>query len=268
MKYVSKRELRFRLRSADSHKGENGRVVIVGGSEDYVGAAYLAGMAALRAGADIITIAAPEKVAWTINAMSPDLITSKLPGRSLKEAHLRLIDGLLKKADVMLIGNGLGSRKETIRAVQLLVQRDLPKVIDADAIAAVKMQGLQDSLLTPHRQEASALCRKSSIPTDNVRAIQKSLGSNVLLMKGQTDTIISRDRVAYNKTGNSAMTVGGTGDVLAGLCAGLAAQGHTLYEAACMASYVNGLAGDIAYKKRGRGLLASELLEHIGRIVG
>ncbi|MFH0977738.1 MAG: NAD(P)H-hydrate dehydratase [Candidatus Woesearchaeota archaeon] len=264
MKFVSKKDLRFRLHNKDSHKGDNGRVLIVGGSREYVGAVALAGIAALRAGCDSVLIATPEKVAWAINCMSPDLMTVKLKGEYLKKSHVKQIILLGRKSDVMLIGNGLGGRKETAKAIKdILRQVKIPKVIDADAIKAIRIQEASNSILTPHQKEFEILCKNSRLKPQEIRA---SLGTNVLIIKGRIDRIMSEKKMVYNKTGNQGMTKAGTGDVLAGLCAGLVAQGIELFAAAKMAAYINGLTGDLEKKKRGYSFIASDLLRDIKNV--
>src|SRR3989344_3862748 len=105
-------------RKPNSHKGDNGEVLVVGGSEDYVGAVALAGLAAFRAGVDWVTIAAPEKVARAISCLSANLITKKLKGSFFSSKHLKEVLKLSEKHDVVLIGNGIGLRKETVGFVK------------------------------------------------------------------------------------------------------------------------------------------------------
>jgi hydroxyethylthiazole kinase-like uncharacterized protein yjeF len=269
MQFITRGDVEFKKHRTNSHKGENGRVLVVGGSENYVGAVALAGIAALRSGADKVIVAAPERVAWAINCMSPDLITTKLKGRSLTRRHTARIVEHARKSDAVLIGNGLGTDNETEEAVRQLVRifcsMKLPVVIDADAIKAVRIQELQLSVLTPHQGEFKILCRNSGISA-NPTASQKVLGSNVAVIKGRVDTIVSKNKIVYNRTGNEGMTKAGTGDVLAGLCAGFVAQGYGLFDAACISTYLNGSIGDLEKKKRGYGFVASDMLMDIKRL--
>ena len=246
------------------------------GSIDYVGTAYLAGMAAFRSGVDAVVVAAPEKVAWAVNCLSPDFITKKFKGNFFTAAAVRQIVEMSKKFDVTLIGNGLGKDVQTLRfaaAACRLIKGQ--KVIDADAISAVRLQDVQNAILTPHKAEYDVLMRNSSIGMDTpLRKVQTLVGSNVLLIKGypaikkqHVDAIVSRSKCAYNKTGNAGMTVGGTGDVLAGLTAGILAQEKDLFKAACAAAYVNGKAGDSLKQKYGWGFTASDLLEKLPTVL-
>ncbi len=268
MRFVTAADLRLKQRKKDSRKGDNGRVLIVGGSIDYAGAAYLAGMAAFRSGVDAVVVAAPEKVAWALNCLSPDLITKKFRGDFFTTAAIDELAKMSKKFDVTVIGNGLGKDARTLKFAAALCRKVKGfKVIDADAIAAVRLQDVQNAIFTPHHAEYGLLLRNSNC-NGSLKEIQRIICSNVLLVKGYNakakkhiDAIISKDKILYNKTGNAGMTVGGTGDVMAGLTAGLLAQEKDAVKAASAAAYVNGKTGDLLLKKYGYGFTASDLLE-------
>ena len=274
MHFITAEEVKLRKRKPDSHKGDNGRVLVVAGSIDYVGAAYLAGMAAFRSGVDAVVVAAPEKVAWAINCLSPDFITKKFKGDFFTTAAIKEITGMSKKFDVTLIGNGIGSNVQTLKfAAAICEEIKGLKVIDADATSAVRIQDVQNAIFTPHHAEYDLLLRNSGC-SGELRRVQGIIGSNVLLVKGygsrkgqHMDAIISKNKVAYNRTGNAGMTVGGTGDVLAGLCAGLLAQERDLFKAAAAAAYVNGKAGDLLLQKYGWGFTASDLVEKLPEVL-
>ncbi len=261
MRLITSADVKLKPRRLDSHKGENGRILVVAGSIDYVGAAYLAGMAAFRSGADAVVVAAPSNVAWAINCLSPDFITRKFRGDFFTAAAAGEVVRMSKGFDVTLIGNGIGRSAETLKFAAAVCQKiNGFKVIDADAIAAVRLQDVHNAIFTPHHAEYDLLLRNSGC-RDNI--VQKAVGSNVILLKGKIDKIVAKDKIAYNKTGNAGMTVGGTGDALAGLCAGLLAQGKDLFNAACAAAYVNGRAGDLLLRKYGYGFTASDLIEKL-----
>jgi ADP-dependent NAD(P)H-hydrate dehydratase / NAD(P)H-hydrate epimerase len=273
-KYLSKKDILHLKRDSSSHKGDNGRILVIGGSEDYTGAVYLAAksaaeavqaLAALRAGADLVRVAAPEKVAWAINSMSPDLITVKMKGKYLGLKHYKALQKLVDGCDVLLTGNGLSLNNSTKQLAAKLIENNPGKlkVIDADAIKAIRLQEVENAIFTPHKGEFSVLLKNSGLNEDN---LQRKLGSNVVLVKGSVDRIISQKNIALNKTGNPGMTVGGTGDVLAGLCAGYLAQSKDLFKSACTAAYVNGSVGDRLYKKYGNGLIASDFLGEIAEV--
>ncbi len=285
MKFIKKEDIKLPKRREYSHKGDNGRVLIVGGSEDYIGAVALAGLAALRSGSDIVKIIAPEKVAWAINTYSPDLITKKLHSEIFLPNHFKIIKKEMEKFDILLIGNGIGLKestknfcKKTIKGIKKL------KVIDADAIKSISMNYVENSIITPHLKElefflVNSKCNKTIIKnifekrlddffnfTMNIKNLtQKFLEkNNVIILKGRIDAIISKDKVFYNKTGNAGMTKAGTGDVLAGLCAGFLSQSMNLVQSAINAAYFNGLIGDILLKnKKGFTYLASDMVNEI-----
>ena len=230
------------------HKGENGRVFVIAGSDQYVGAAYLCSMAVLRTGCDLVYVATEERVAWALNAMSPDLITIKLdftkPGATARYLDI---------ADVVLIGPGLGKNVHT-GFVRDLLASDYPKVIDADAIRETDMKQCINAVLTPHVKEYEYIRHAD-------------LKENVVLLKGATDHIKSAARCQEVAGGNSGMTVGGTGDVLAGLVAGLMAQGMERFDAACTASHINKTIGETLYAEMGYGFLASDFLDRIPAVM-
>lgn len=250
-------------------KGENGRILVIGGSKDYVGAPFLAGMACLRAGADLVTIAAPEDSAWIINSYSPDIITKKIPGEFFNPNHIKPMLHLADKFDVILIGNGMGLRQETAEFTREFVKHcPKPKVIDADAIK--HLQGeilkLDNAILTPHSREFEILIeehlpKKLEEKADLLRKYAKQ--RLIILLKGKDDIIVDKENIRYNATGNNGMTMGGTGDVLAGITASFLAQSNDFLESAEKAAYLNGKVGDYLLKKKGIGFTASDMLDLI-----
>ena len=257
--------LKLRERKGSSHKGDNGRVLVVAGSDDFVGAAYLCSMAAFRSGVDNVTVVAPEGVAWALNCMSPDLITVKVNGGFFTPASAKRVIALSKNFDAVLVGNGFGLRDSTRKFAAAVVSGvECFKVVDADAIKSVRLQEISNAILTPHKKEFEILLGNSGCSEHDLR---DKIGDNVVIVKGAVDRIVSKGRIAFNKTGNAGMTVSGTGDVLAGLAAGILAQEKDLWRSACAAAYVNGLIGDVLFRKFGYGFVASDMLECIGREV-
>lgn len=259
---------KLKHRKRTSHKGQNGRVLVIGGSMDYVGAPTFVGqtaLAVLRAGADLVTIAAPEKVAWAINCISSDMITRKLSGNWLMPKHVKTVLDLSKTADVIVMGNGIGLRSQTIAFVNLLIKKiNKPIIIDADALKIVRLQNVKNTVLTPHSGEFKTLLKNSKLSGKTIKQLQPLLDNNVLVIKGHPKTIIvTKTQIAENTTGNAGMTHGGTGDVLAGIIAGLIAQGNGAFTSARIATYINGKAADNLYKRMGFGYLASDLVKEI-----
>ena len=286
MKFITKSQISLPKRRKESHKGQNGLVLAVGGSKDFAGAVTLAGLAALRSGCDLVKVIAPEKIAWAINSYSPDLMTMKLKGDYFKLNHFKLIEQSMQKFDVLLIGNGMGLNKNTKQFCKKTIKNIKKlKVIDADAIKSISMNDAKNSIITPHSKELEYFLMNSKINKSIIKMInnekyiqkksqlikkttQKLLNkNNIILLKGRIDAIISKDKILYNKTGNAGMTKGGTGDVLAGLCAGFLAQSKNLLQSAINATYFNGLIGDILLKKKkGFSYLASDMVDEIKRL--
>ncbi len=254
------------MRKRLSHKGDNGVVLVIGGSEEYAGAPYLAtrAVASLRTGPDLVMLACPRKVAWAVNSMSPDLITVKLRGKHLNLRHKPKLLKLAERSDVVLIGPGMGRKDSSKQLVkQLAKEIDKPKVVDADAIRALEITEVTNTVFTPHQNEFKDLLENSCLEQKNYR---RKLKDNIILLKGETDKIISKDKVKNSRTGNEGMTVGGTGDVLAGLVAGLIAQKMKPFDAAYRAAQINGLIGDRLRKELGYGFIASDFLTEIARL--
>ncbi len=242
-------------RKPSSHKGENGKILVVGGSKKYSGAPFLAGMAALRAGADLVTVATSEKTARTINSLSPDLITLKLDGEKLEKKHVKQIEPEIRKYDCLLLGPGLDNAKGTQEAVKELCNESLPKVVDADAL--VKGINREESVVTPHAREFREFFGKKPVEK-NVKELASE--EQIILLKGPTDFISNGKEVFRNEEGNAGMTVGGTGDVLSGLTASLVAQGKNLFDSACLAAEINSEAGNKLFREFGYGYIASDLV--------
>lgn len=254
-----------------SHKGEFGRVLVVGGSMRYKGAPALCGLAALRSGADIVTVAAPESAAATISSFSPDLITEPLVGDYITTDNVGSLIALSKKSDALVIGNGLGRMASTRDAVlELLKALEKPCVLDADSLHLLsgnmgKIRG--GCIMTPHEQEFYSVSgtRLSKKLEERIREAKKlSKETNVtVLLKGYKDVIAWKGKAIVNSTGSPYMTVGGTGDVLSGMCGAFLAMGLKPVDSASVAAYLCGEAGSIAARKLGPGLLATDVVEKI-----
>ncbi len=259
----------FLKRPASSHKGDAGRVLVIGGGA-YSGAPALSALAALRAGADIVTVAAPASVSDIIASFSPNLIVSKLSGDRLVEDDLPVISRLIEKHDVAVMGMGLGTDNKTLACVRTIVPACRKAVIDADAlIPGLLPAGNKNIIITPHAGEMKRLSGievpEGKEKVDFIRNFARDNEVTVLL-KGAVDIISDGIEVRANRTGNAGMTVGGTGDVLAGLTGALFAR-HTQLEAASAAAFINGTAGDMAFAEFGYGLLATDVIDFIPRVM-
>lgn len=263
----------------DAHKGVGGRVVVIGGGHVYAGAPALAAMSALRAGADLAFVIAPSSVADRIASFSPNLIVESVPGEWFEEEHVEMVLESVRRfrPHCVVVGPGLGvrdgSRAFTLELLKALAGDGSTKglVVDADAlkhIAGTRLDLHQRAVLTPHAGEAGALLGLDRPPkTVNERVpVAKELSrtfSAVVLLKGPVDVIAHDDRYRLNRTGNRGMSVGGTGDVLSGVLAAVIARGVELFEASCVAAYICGRAGDMAYEEFGERILATDLIDKI-----
>jgi NAD(P)H-hydrate epimerase len=267
-----------RPRKAESHKGDHGRILVVGGSDVYSGAPALAGMAALRTGADLATILAPSIVAPSIRSYSPNLMVQGLESPILNIESVDTVLDVAMKNDVVALGPGLGMADGTKAAfkeiAEALASLSKPLVIDADGLKALSTTGqifeAENTILTPHWGELQVLLKRKSkgVPNDDARLeLAQEAASKygaVVLLKGAIDIVASPDgNFKFNKTGTPAMTVGGTGDVLTGIAAAFLSRGKGAFHAAAAAAFVSGIAGELAVQNLGERILATDCIEQI-----
>jgi hydroxyethylthiazole kinase-like uncharacterized protein yjeF len=275
-------------RPRDSNKGMYGHVLVIGGSVGKAGAAAMAGISALRAGAGLVTVATPKSVLPTVAGFHPELMTEPLDetGDGTISIHsLAFLQNLAERKTVLAIGPGISRNEETADVVRKIVaESEIPIVLDADGLNAFEgrakdfnRRGRQDHaenteksilVLTPHPGEMARLTGLSikEIQRDRVNVAQsfaKEYGV-ILVLKGDRTIVASPDRQAWvNTTGNPGMATGGTGDILTGIVAGMLAQNpHREFEAVLAAVYLHGLAGDIARQGVGeQSLVATDLVK-------
>jgi NAD(P)H-hydrate epimerase len=266
-------------RPADSHKGKNGHVLVAAGSSTMTGAAYLCALGALRAGAGLVTVAAPAAVRSVIARRLPEAMTQAV--RDIGEYVRR------RTITTLAVGPGLGVGASQKALVLDLIRKKLPMVLDADALNNLSAgkkhpsplpspfkgegkrslgEGWSHPIITPHPGELARLLGKSTreIQKDRTKiAAETSRMLKVIcVLKGHQTIISDGARTFVNTTGNQAMATGGMGDVLTGVIAGFLAQGLSPIDAACAGVYLHGLAGDLA-RVSDRGLLASEVAAQI-----
>ena len=274
----------YKPRPLDAKKYDFGLLTVIGGSDFYSGSPALSTFAAFRAGVDMVRIIAPKRAADIIASFSPNLAAYPLDGKWLTKQHLATLISMTEAAKAVsygktavVIGGGMGRTQETQEAIlEYLEQVQVPVVIDADAIHAVgkKPEIISDRnfLITPHTYEFFVLTGKEvhKLPDEEkIKMVQEEaarLGTTILL-KGKTDIISNGKEVAIDKAGTPYMTVGGCGDTLAGVCGALLARGINIFEAAQAAAYINGKAGEIAAKKLGEGMMATDLIEAIPEVL-
>jgi NAD(P)H-hydrate epimerase len=264
----------------DQHKGQGGFVLVIGGGP-YHGAPALCGLAAMRSGADLSIVLTPERAASAVEATSPNLVVRHLKGDDLdfEEPQNRVTLNLwLKKADSVVVGPGLGRFNVTKQSIHHTVERaresGIPTVVDADALWAMgehlEMLG-ERCVVTPHAAEYEELTgRQAPAGPDSRADLARKFASKTgatLLFKGPTDVVANADRVKRNDAGTPAMSTGGTGDVLAGVVGALLAKGLDPFDAARLGAYATGRAGEEAFEAASYGLLASDVVDEIPRLL-
>lgn len=279
-------------RDDDGHKGTFGRVLIVAGSDGMSGAACLAGTAALRGGAGLVTVMIPKCIQPIVAGYEPGYMTVGFESKekSFEDALLGqgdnvsdLLKSLWGNQNAIALGPGLGTSAEAEQLVKCAMQESpCPVILDADALNLCAEKNLLSSLLppmndttpsrviTPHPGEFARLVGTSiaDVQADrvsNAEGFAKQHGL-IVVLKGPETIVTDGVRVYINDTGNSGMATGGSGDVLTGLLAAVVAQGVPVFDAACVAVWLHGAAGDSAAEAFSReAMIASDLPTHFGR---
>jgi NAD(P)H-hydrate epimerase len=268
--------------SRNAHKGTRGRVLVAAASRGMTGAAALAGEGALRAGAGLVWVAAPESSQPIVATLKPEFMTLPFPesqGGCFAEAAAEPFLQRAARADALAVGPGIGIDPEAQAFVRKVVANSpAPLVIDADAVKAFagKPELLADCpvplVLTPHPGEMANLMGISveEVQADRFEAVRKAarVTKAVVLLKGANTLIAEPGGVIWiNPTGNRALGTGGSGDVLTGIIAGLLAQGMGAQEAAVTGAYIHGLAGDRLAEEMGQdGVLATDIVKEVPKV--
>ena len=262
-------------RKKDAHKRMNGTVCVVGGSRLYHGAPFLCASGAMRTGVDLVFIAVPAQIAGSIRSLSPDFIVVPLPDSKLTRGNVSKLLAWVRDVDVFAVGPGLGAQnpEAVAQALNQMKGEGRALVVDADALRQQALPSVRGTpaVVTPHAREFERLFGVD-LPDDlegrvsTVSAQAKEAGVTVLL-KGPTDVVSDGERTALNNTHSPAMTVGGTGDVLTGVTAGLLAKKVHPFEAACAAAYINGLAGVEAAKELGFHITSSDVVNRLANVM-
>ena len=259
-------------RKLKSRKGDNGIVLVVGGSYIYHGAPILSSLAALRCGTDLVYTAIPKINVQATRSVSPNLIVLPLVDQKLTRGAVRkLIGQIPKNLDSATIGMGLAI--SDVEALKILIKHltnsDVRLSLDASALVKDILPLISDknSVVTPHAGEFKRLFGQP--PPDAIKsrvALVEKLAKEhriTILLKGQTDVISNGSTTFLNSKKTPAMTVGGTGDVLSGLVAGMLAKNRNPLESAAAATFINGLAGKAAQKKFGLHITSMDLCDLI-----
>ena len=269
-------------RPSATHKGDYGHLLAVAGSRGKSGAAVLLARGALRSGVGLVTVATPSSTQELVALQQAEVMTEPLPEIAqgvLASPAAGSVKELLSRRDALAIGPGLGMAPDTVEAVLAIVSAcEVPVVIDADALNALAaaetvfpLAKRQPVVLTPHPGEAARLLRTSAAEVQASRLESASklarLSGSVVVLKGHQSLIADPDgRIAINSTGNPGMATGGSGDVLTGAVGAFLARGLSGWDAACLAVFLHGDAGDRAARDVGEdALIASDLVERLAQ---
>ncbi|MBQ9885967.1 MAG: NAD(P)H-hydrate dehydratase [Lachnospiraceae bacterium] len=263
-------------RNPNTHKGSFGRVLVIAGSEEMSGAAYLSAKAAYRMGAGLVEVLIPQNNAGIIRSLLPEAIVT---GYSPEENFIERINTAMTNADVIVTGPGMGTKAYVKDIVSYVMQySEVPLIIDADALntMASNRQLLSKlntrMVVTPHIKEMERLTESKisdikNNPVDTAKTFSNITGAICVLKDARTVVASKEGDVYINLSGNEGMATGGSGDVLTGIIAGLAAQKLELYRAATLGVYIHGLAGDKAKEQLGSySLMAGDIIENISRV--
>ena len=261
-------------RPKEGHKGLFGRVLVVGGNDEMIGAPVLAATSALRMGAGLVQIAVPKSILAACLSITPELIGLGLGKASAKDPLFKASE----KAEAIVIGPGLGRSRDAMARLQCLVRLDKPMVIDADGLNLLSdlkrwpKEFKARAVLTPHPGEMAGLGKligRKDVPKDDkgreaiATEAAKAFGQ-VVVLKGERTVVADGRRVYVNTTGDSSLSKAGAGDVLCGLVATLLAQEMGPFDAACIGVHLHGRAGELAGEKLGRrSVFARDVIESI-----
>ena len=259
-------------RKSNSRKGDNGIVLVLGGSYIYHGAPILSSIAALRCGTDLVYTCVPKINVASTRAVSPNLIVIPLVDQKLTKGAVNKLLGVLpRNLDSATIGMGLAiqERNSLLHLVKSLLDRDVRLSLDASALIpeVLPLLANKNVVVTPHTGEFKRLFGElpSNSKSQRIKLVETNAKKNgiTILLKGTTDIISNGTTTYIYEKKIPAMTVGGTGDVLSGLVAGLLAKNRNSLQAAAAASFINGLAGKSVQKKLGLHMTSMDLLDEI-----
>ncbi|MFX1586676.1 MAG: NAD(P)H-hydrate dehydratase [Promethearchaeota archaeon] len=271
----------LKIRKIDDHKGQFGRVLVIGGSKNYSGAPAYSSLTCVNFGCDLVITYVPEVVGEVIRSYSPNLIVRTNPGDWLTIGSLEELKSLIDWSNTLIIGPGLGLEEETEKLlVQVLEYLKINKkkyVLDADALKLVRkhlsLVKNEDVILTPHEGELKILTNIDLPPYDDIEErgrqifkLAKKL-KVTLLIKGPYDYVSDGVKLKINRTGCPEMSIGGTGDVLAGLCGSFLATNNDTFQSACSAAFLNGYIGEYCKENIGPRFTAMDMIENVNHAI-
>ncbi len=267
----------LKLRKIDAYKGQFGKILIIGGSKKYSGAPAYASLTGIHFGCDLVITYVPEVIGNVIRSYSPNMIVRTNPGNWLNIKALEEIKELIDWSNAIVIGPGLGIEKETeeliVKLLGYLKEKRKSYVLDADALKLVKnhldlIKG-ERAVLTPHQGELKIMANLDLPSYDKIEEranmifdLAKKLNTT-LLVKGPYDYITNGKKLKINRTGCPEMSIGGTGDVLAGLCASFLATNNDPFESACSSAFLNGYIGEYCKKNLGDRFTTTDMIANI-----
>jgi NAD(P)H-hydrate epimerase len=270
---------KLKPREPDAHKGDFGKVCIIGGSIGMSGAAALAGRAALRSGAGLVRVAVPESILPIVASIEPSYTTIPLAEDSEGRISAKAINTILDAAnenDCLAFGPGIGTSSALHSILETLIEREnLRLLIDADGLNNLStINGWPDKLkanliLTPHPGEMKRLWSglfREKLPSDRCDQAGKlaQRTKTIVALKGAGTVVTDGQKVYVNKTGNPGMATAGSGDVLTGVITALMGQGFSNFDAAVLGVHIHGLAGDIAAERLGQvSLMATDIIDSL-----
>jgi NAD(P)H-hydrate epimerase len=290
-------------RPEHGHKGLFGRLLVVGGSTEMIGAPILAAKAALRMGSGLVRVALPKLVLGHGLSICPELTGLALSDRPEHLSARTPLAAAIQQADTIVVGPGMGTSPRARQRLMKLLASDRPIVVDADALNLLALLRTwphtfrAPAVLTPHPGEMKRLGNlfgTSDIPATDFHQLDAThpdandadekriaiarqaaqISGQIILLKGARTIVVEpstnlRDaRLYINQTGNSSLSKAGTGDVLAGMIASLIGQGMPRFEAACLAAHLHGLAGQHAGERLGqRSVLASDVIDALPTVI-
>ncbi|MFQ5328815.1 MAG: NAD(P)H-hydrate dehydratase [Thermodesulfobacteriota bacterium] len=272
-----------RQRERDSHKGSCGHLLVVAGSPGKTGAATMTAMGALRCGAGLVTVGAPESLHTIMEVKTVEVMTAPLPetdSHTVGSDDFRAITELMEGKKALVIGPGLGDNSEVRGLViRLIAKSPIPMIIDADALNVIAghldvlKRARSPLILTPHPGEMARLLGKKSAHVQGNRVEVASDFAKehkvTVALKGARTVIAGADGAVFiNTTGNPGMATAGTGDLLSGIISGLVGQGYEPMEATVLGVYLHGLAGDRVAEAQGEiGMVATDILDEVPRAI-
>ena len=271
----------LKVRKIDNHKGQFGRMLVIGGSKNYSGAPAYSSLTGINFGCDLVITYVPEVIGDVLRNFSPNMIVRTSPGDWLNLEALDEIKWLIDWSNSIIIGPGLGEQKETeellVKLLKHIIKEKKSLVLDADALKLVKnhlnlLKG-QSVILTPHEGELKIMAGTELPQYDRIEergSIIFNLAKEIevtLLIKGPYDYITDGKKMKINKTGCPEMSIGGTGDVLAGLCGCFLTIENEPFQSACSAAFLNGFIGEYTHKNVGPRFTTMDMIDNLNNAI-